>query len=303
MVDAQVIDAGPGHLQGLAGEALDADPGHVEADDLPGDRLDRRRGVDLEGGGHDVAIEHHVQVLISGHPHHDLVGHRVIGIAAGVAMGDPGGQFLERRIGHQPQRRLVRHPALLQGGHPPPFQGDRVDVAGDQQIIAEHDRVAALLGGPAVRPGPPGAVAAEGRQQLPVVAGQVVLGEEVDLEGGLGDPGQPRLVGGPGFGVEVAAKAPGHVLMRHPFLGHGQMPVKQPLGHRLQLGEQVMVGMAIRHGQNSSGACRKGRQSHPAVTHEPPTDTQESRAAIHRDQACARSDEAAIGVELVRPIM
>ena len=80
-----------------------------------------------------------------------------------------------------------------------------------------------------------------------MVAGQVVLGEEVDLEGGLGDPGQPRLVGGPGLGVEVAAEAPGHVLMRQPLFGHGQVPVKQPLGDRFQLVEQVMVGMAIGH--------------------------------------------------------
>ena len=35
--------------------------------------------------------------------------------------------------------------------------------------------------------------------------------------------------------------------MRQPFFGHGQMPVQQPLGDRFQLGEQVMVGMAIRH--------------------------------------------------------
>jgi hypothetical protein len=41
-------------------------------------------------------------------------------------MGDPGGQFLEGGIGHQPQRRLVRL----------------------------HRCVAALLGDPAVRPGP-----------------------------------------------------------------------------------------------------------------------------------------------------
>jgi hypothetical protein len=33
-VDPQVIDAGLGHLQRLAGKALDADSGHVEADDL-----------------------------------------------------------------------------------------------------------------------------------------------------------------------------------------------------------------------------------------------------------------------------
>jgi hypothetical protein len=88
---------------------------------------------------------------------------------------------------------------------------------------------------------------AEAGQQLVVVAGQVVLGEEVDLEGGLGHPGQPRLIGGPGLGVEVTTEAPGDVLVREPLFGHGQMPVQQLLGDRFQLGEQVMVGMAIGH--------------------------------------------------------
>jgi hypothetical protein len=162
-------------------------------------------------------------------------------------MGDPGGQLLEGRIRHQPQRRLVGRPALLHGGHPAAFQGDRVDVAGDQQVVAEHDRVAALFGGPAVRPGPPGAVVAEAGQQLVVVAGQVVLSEKVDLEGRLGHPGQPRLIRSPRLGVEVAAQPPGHVLMGQPLFGHGQVPVQQPLGDRLQLTEQAMVGIAIRH--------------------------------------------------------
>jgi hypothetical protein len=71
--------------------------------------------------------------------------------------------------------------------------------------------------------------------------------EEVDLEGDLGHPGQSRLVGGPGFGVEVAAEAPGHVFVGQPLFGHGQVPVKQPLGDRLQLTEQAMVGMTLRH--------------------------------------------------------
>jgi hypothetical protein len=82
-----------------------------------GDRLDRGRGVDLEGGGHDVAVEHHVQVLVGGYSHHDRVGDRVIGVAAGVAMGDPGGQFLERRVGHQPQCRLVGQGGPDRDGH------------------------------------------------------------------------------------------------------------------------------------------------------------------------------------------
>jgi hypothetical protein len=50
-----------------------------------------------------------------------------------------------------------------------------------------------------------------------------------------GDPGQPWLVRGPGLDIEVAAEAPGDVLVRQPVFGHGQVPVKQPLGDRLQL--------------------------------------------------------------------
>jgi hypothetical protein len=44
VVDAQVRDAGLGHLPGLAGEARDGDPGHGEAEHLSADRLDRGRG-------------------------------------------------------------------------------------------------------------------------------------------------------------------------------------------------------------------------------------------------------------------
>jgi hypothetical protein len=128
-----------------------------------------------------------------------------------------------------------------------------------------------------------------------VVAGQVVLGEEVDLEGSLGHPGQPRLVRGPGFGVEVAAQPPGDVLMWQPLFGHGQVPVQQLRGDRLQFSEQAMVGMAIGHRQSSSGACRKGRQRRAAVTHEPLSATRESAPLSTIGQACASGDEAAVG--------
>ena len=77
----------------------------------------------------------------------------------------------------------------------------------------------------------------EAGQELVVVAGQVVLGEEVDLEGGLGNAGQSWLVWGPGLGVEVAAQAPGHVFVGQPLFGHGQVPVQQLCGDWLQFSE------------------------------------------------------------------
>ena len=78
----------------------------------------------------------------------------------------------------------------------------------DREVVPQHDRVAALLGGPAADPVEPRAVAlAEHPVDQAVVARQVVLGQQADLERGLGDAGQPRLVRRPGLLVEVAARA------------------------------------------------------------------------------------------------
>ena len=87
---------------------------------------------------------------------------------------------------------------------------DRVDGAGGQQVVADRDAVPALLGGPAVHPGAPGAVAAEERGDLVVVAGQVVLGEQVDDQRGAGDVGDcdcsSAHASPPSDAVEVAAR-------------------------------------------------------------------------------------------------
>ena len=90
---------------------------------------------------------------------------------------------------------VARIEARRHVGHPGPLQRDRVDRAGDEQVVADRDAVPALLGGPAVHPGAPGAVAAEERGDLVVVAGQVVLGEQVDDQRGPRDVGTSRLLG------------------------------------------------------------------------------------------------------------
>ena len=80
--------------------------------------------------------------------------------------------------------------------------------------------MAALLGRPAPDPVDPRAVAvAEHPVDEAMVGGQVVLGQEADLEGRLGDPGQPRLVGRPRLLVEVAPQPIGDVVVREPLLG------------------------------------------------------------------------------------
>ncbi len=152
-MDAQVVDPGLGDLRRLADEARDAGTRHLEGEDLVHDRPDGGRRLDLERGPEDVAVEHHVEVLVGRDPDHDPVGHRVVRVAPGVAMRDPGRELLERHVGEPAQGRgrfvVV---ALLELGHPSALQQHRVDVARDREVVAEHDGVAAFLGGPAARP-------------------------------------------------------------------------------------------------------------------------------------------------------
>ena len=129
-------------------------------------------GSSLMAAREDVAVEDHVQVLVRGDPDHDLVRDRVVRVAPGVAMGDARREFLERDVRQPVQRvRGVVVVALLELGHPAALEHDRVDVAGDRQVVAQDDRVATLLGGPAPDPVDPGAVAlAEHAVDEPVVA-------------------------------------------------------------------------------------------------------------------------------------
>ena len=198
-------------------------------------RLVRR---DLQRGVEQVAVEDHVQVLVGGDPGQQPLGHRVAGEPAGVAVRDPGRELLEGHVGERPHqvlavRRLV---ALGHVRHPEPLELDRVDHPLDHHVVAHHDRVPALLGGPAVHPLAPGGVAAEDHGDLVVVARQVVLGEQVD------DQRRPRHVRDVGVvrrprvalhqAVEVAAVAPRDVVVREPLLrdarSAGSAPPRPP---------------------------------------------------------------------------
>ena len=184
-----------------------------------------------------------MEVLVGRDADHDPVGDRVVGVAAGVLVRDPGRELLEGDVGEPAQgvRRVVVV-ALLELGHPAALERDRVDVPGDGQVVAEDDRVAALLGRPAAHPVDPRPVAlAEHPVDEPVVAGQVVLGEEPDLERGLGDAGQPRLVGRPGLLVVVAAEPVGDEVVREPLLGDLGVALDRPPGLGLELEEQLAI--------------------------------------------------------------
>ena len=89
-------------------------------------------GCSFDGSSEDVAVEDHVEVLVGGDPDHDLVGDRVLRVAAGVAMRDPRRELLEGDV-REPAERVGRVVlvALLELRHPPPLERDRVDVPGD----------------------------------------------------------------------------------------------------------------------------------------------------------------------------
>ena len=242
-MDAQVVDAGLRDVGGLAQEVRDAGAGHLEGEHLVHDRADGGRRLDRERGLEDVPVEDHVQVLVGRDPDHDPVRDGIVRVAPGVAVRDPGRELLERHVGQAVERVRRGHVvAALELVHPSALEQHRIDVAGDGEVVAQHDRVAALLRRPAPDPGEPRAVApAEHPVDQPVVARQVVLREEVDLERRLGHARQPRLVGGPGLRVEVAPEAIRDVVVREPLLGHLEVAIEQPPGLRLQLLEQAPV--------------------------------------------------------------
>ena len=132
--------------------------------------------------------------------------------------------------------------ALLELAHPAALEDHRVEVARDRQVVAQHDRVPALLGRPAADPVHPRPVAlAEHAVDQAVVAGQVVLGQEADLERRLGDAGEPRLLRRPGLLVEVATEPVRDVLVGEPLLGDLEVSLDEAADLRLQLLEHGAV--------------------------------------------------------------
>ena len=254
---------------GLAHEARDAGSGHLEGEHLVDDRADRSRRVELERGAEDVAVEDHVEVLVGGDPDHDPVGDGVVGVAPGVAVRDPRRELLEGDVRETAQRvgRLAVVP-LLELRHAAALEQDRIDVAGHREVVAQDDRVPALLGRPAADPVDPRAVAApEHPVDEPVVRGQVVLGEQVDLERGLGHAGEPRLFGGPRILVEVAPQPIRDVVVREPLLRHARVTVVQPARLGLELDQER--AFVIGHRRSVIGAPGRSPRVTDADLHGP----------------------------------
>ena len=240
-----------------------------------------------------------MEVLVGRDADHDLVGDRVVGVAAGVAVRDPRGELLERDVGEaaERRRRLVVV-ALLELGHPAALEGDRVDVPGDREVVAEDDRVTTLLGRPAADPVDPGAVAlAEHPVDEAVVAGQVVLGQQADLERGLGDPGQARLVGRPWLLVEVAPEPVRDEVVGEPLLGDLRVPVVEAGGLGLELVEQravVVAGDGRREGEAGWNCRAWGGGPHSQKGRGRPQRTRIHRPVSLKGSGSPESAEAAL---------
>ena len=174
----------------------------------------------------------------------------------------------KRRV-DQAVERIAEEPALAvrvvaarHGLHASALQRHGVEASRDGQVVAQHDRVAALLGGPPPDPLAPDPVAAERLPQREVVVGQVVLGEEVDLERDPRDLAQVAVGRLPGLLDVVAPVFVGDVLVREPLGRLGEVSFETLLQDGLELREHVrrrygvvMGSLLVEHGSSSRLSC------------------------------------------------
>ena len=79
-----------------------------------------------------------------------------------------------------------------------------------------------------------------------MVRGQVVLGEEVDLEGGLRDPRQPGLIRRPRLLIEVTALAVRNEVVGEPLLRDREVAVDELADGGFDLGkERSLAALAV----------------------------------------------------------
>ena len=92
---AQVVDAVFGHQHAVATKVRHSLTGHPEVLDDVGNGFQRLIGCHIECRAAHVPVEDHVQVLVRGDAGQHPVGDRVIAHLAGIAVADPGGEFLK----------------------------------------------------------------------------------------------------------------------------------------------------------------------------------------------------------------
>ena len=149
-------------------------------------------------------------------------------------------------------RKRIEHGHRVAGAGDVELYG--VDAARHHQIIADHRRMAHLLGRPPAQPHPPRVVEIDVFGDHPVVGGQIVLGEQQTDQCRPRGVGQCRLGGIPvvaAEGGEVEPAVPGHVVVRIPVLGHLHVPLQLGLAHRKELAQQVGAGHRRQTGRDA----------------------------------------------------
>ncbi len=131
--------------------------------------------------------------------------------------------------------------------------GGRIDFAGDHQIVAQRDGVQVLLGGPAADPAAPLFRKDEAEHELPVVAGEVVLGDQQDLEGvcdGLGQRYLRRIPVAPAEEGEVLTLFERHEVVGEPQVFGVDVATQLLLHDRLELENQRISDRFLCHKSN-----------------------------------------------------
>ena len=207
-VHAQVVDAGQRDRTAPCGRSPRC------SRRASGSPRPRRRPRASSGSGarsnaarEQIAVEHHVQVLVRRDP-----GQQLLAIGSPVALPV---LRCEMRVASSWNATYAMECSTSRRGrwrspphvvHPGALQRDRVDRAGDQQVVADRDAVPALLGRPPVHPGAPRAVAAEQRRDLVVVAGRLSSVSRLTISAVRATSGSFGVVALPGLTAEQSVE-------------------------------------------------------------------------------------------------
>ncbi len=131
----------------------------------------------------EVVKELLVTLLVLGDPADETVEHRLGDLRFEVAAVDRVCALVERHE-HQPFDLAVGVGAVALHDvlDADVLIGGRIDLTGDDEIVAQRDRVQVLLGGPPAQPAAPLLLEDEAEDELAVVGGEVVLLDEQDLQ-------------------------------------------------------------------------------------------------------------------------
>ena len=171
---------------GVASEVGNARAGHGEGRGLCVDGYGQSGGIDFEGRRGQIAVEHEVASLITGDEAENAAARLVVTIQAGhgIAVCYLGSALLERDVADQiSQGSGVGHDGTSHLYASTVFEQRGVDAATDVHPVAHHHGVTILLHGPLVIPVGKWVLGVGVREDLGGVVRQVVLSEQVDVNG------------------------------------------------------------------------------------------------------------------------